>query len=99
MFTGLRTHAAHIDETQIEGTNLTLMKAYMPVDESFGFSESLREMTSGQAFPSCAFDHWQECLGDVADSNGTLAARVRMIRERKGMKKEIPEASQFSDKL
>src|SRR5699024_4204132 len=40
-------------------------KAYLPVMESFGFTEDLRSQTSGQAFPQCVFDHWQVVTGDV----------------------------------
>ncbi len=35
------------------------VKAYLPVMESFGFTEALRSATQGQAFPQCVFDHWE----------------------------------------
>ena len=34
------------------------VKAYLPVNESFGFTADLRSHTQGQAFPQCVFDHW-----------------------------------------
>lgn len=40
------------------------LKAYLPVAESFGFSNDLREATRGQAFPQLVFDHWEELKGD-----------------------------------
>jgi translation elongation factor EF-G len=35
------------------------VKAFLPVNESFGFTADLRSNTGGQAFPQCVFDHWQ----------------------------------------
>jgi elongation factor 2 len=35
------------------------VKAYLPVNESFGFTGELRQATAGQAFPQMVFDHWQ----------------------------------------
>lgn len=41
-----------------------VVKAYLPVNESFGFTADLRSNTGGQAFPQCVFDHWQVFPGD-----------------------------------
>lgn len=38
-------------EEPIQGTPLVLIKAFLPVAESFGFTQYLRSMTSGRAFP------------------------------------------------
>jgi len=40
-----------IGEEPISGTPLVNMKAYLPVGESFGFTQTLRANTSGRAFP------------------------------------------------
>lgn len=40
-----------IGEEPIAGTPLVQMKAYLPVGESFGFTQTLRANTSGRAFP------------------------------------------------
>merc|ERR1712146_189794 len=47
------------------GTPLRQVKAYLPVAESFGFVAALRQQTSGQAFPQCVFDHWDNMPGDA----------------------------------
>lgn len=52
-----------VEEELISGT-LYLIKSYLPVAESFGFNESLRMMTKGQAFDQCVFHHW-----DTIDSS------------------------------
>lgn len=41
---------------------MSVLKAYLPVSESFGFTELLRSMTQGQAFPQCVFDHWETLM-------------------------------------
>ena len=48
-----------IGEEPVVGTPLINMKAYLPVGESFGFTQDLRAATSGRAFPQCVFDHWE----------------------------------------
>lgn len=40
-----------IGEEQRPGTPLFTIKAYLPVNESFGFTTQLRQATGGQAFP------------------------------------------------
>jgi elongation factor 2 len=40
-----------IEEESVPGTPLTLIKAFLPVSESFGFTSALRGLTSGKAFP------------------------------------------------
>jgi elongation factor 2 len=45
-----------------------MIKAYLPVAESFGFTQALRAATSGRAFPQCVFDHWEELGGDPLDA-------------------------------
>merc|ERR1712130_675343 len=44
-----------------------VVKAYLPVNESFGFTADLRSNTGGQAFPQCVFDHWQVMPGNPLD--------------------------------
>merc|ERR1711935_470187 len=61
-------------EEPISGTPLVMIKAYLPVAESFGFTQALRAATSGRAFPQCVFDHWEELGGDPYEA-GTRVAR------------------------
>lgn len=46
------------EEVQIVGTPQNMVKCYIPVAESFGFTAALRGATAGQAFPQCVFSHW-----------------------------------------
>lgn len=45
-----------------------VVRAYLPVNESFGFTADLRSNTGGQAFPQCVFDHWQIFPGDPLEA-------------------------------
>jgi len=86
-------------EEPIFGTQMVVVKAYLPVSESFGFSGHLRSMTSGQAFPQCVFDHWSVMSGDIHDRNTNLGEVVRSVRLRKGLSENIPPLDNFLDRL
>ena len=48
-------------EYMVEGTQMFSVEAFIPVVESFGFSEELRKKTSGLASPQLVFSHWEVC--------------------------------------
>jgi hypothetical protein len=52
---------------QRPGTPMFTVKAYLPVNESFGFNGELRSHTGGQAFPQSVFDHWETMNGCKCD--------------------------------
>merc|ERR1711988_1250492 len=88
------------EENQREGTPLVQAKAYLPVAESFGFVAALRQQTSGQAFPQCVFDHWDDLQMGSYNSAGTkLNELLLAIRKRKNLKVELPALSDYLDKL
>jgi elongation factor 2 len=88
-----------IGEEPISGTPLIIVKAYLPVAESFGFTQHLRAMTSGRAFPQCVFDHWDSINTDPTDPASKSGVLVEVIRKRKGLKPGIPGLENFLDKL
>jgi len=88
-----------ISEEQKVGTPLYVVKAYLPVMESFGFTADLRSHTSGQAFPQCVFDHWQVLQGSVLDASTKAFKIVTDTRKRKGLKENIPTLDNYLDKL
>lgn len=87
------------EEVQVEGTPLVIMKAFLPVAESFGFTAFLREKTGGKAFPNCVFDHWEEISGNALDIEDKLGKIVSTIRKRKGLSEEVPDVKKYMDKL
>merc|ERR1712096_39197 len=88
-----------IGEDPVAGTPLVNMKCYLPVGESFGFTQALRAATSGRAFPQCVFDHWEEMSGDPLEEGSKANVLVESIRKRKGLKVGIPALDNFVDKL
>lgn len=88
-----------ISEEQRPGTPLFTIKAYLPVNESFGFSGDLRQATGGQAFPQLIFDHWATMGGDPTDPASKPGAIVKEKRERTGQKSEVPGYEEYYDKL
>nr|BAG60705.1 unnamed protein product [Homo sapiens] len=87
------------EESQVAGTPMFVVKAYLPVNESFGFTADLRSNTGGQAFPQCVFDHWQILPGDPFDNSSRPSQVVAETRKRKGLKEGIPALDNFLDKL
>ncbi|KAI9608746.1 hypothetical protein H4Q26_004933 [Puccinia striiformis f. sp. tritici PST-130] len=86
-------------EEQRIGTPMYTVKAYLPVNESFGFNGELRQATSGQAFPQMVFDHWELMPGTPLEKGSKLETLVHDIRKRKGLKLEIPALENYYDKL
>merc|ERR1712147_180620 len=79
------------------GTPLTVVKAFLPVAESFGFTAALRSNTGGQAFPQCVFDHWNVLAGNAMERGPSFDV-VMKIRKRKAIG-EIPPLDRYLDKL
>ena len=78
-------------EEQRPGTPLFNVKAYLPVNESFGFSGDLRAATGGQAFPQLVFDHWAILPGgSPLDTTTKPGIIVTEMRKRKGIKEVVP---------
>jgi len=86
-------------EERVQGTPMYMIKAHLPVNESFGFTADLRSQTGGQAFPQCVFDHWAMMQMDPMDSSSKTGEIVRFTRKRKGLKDELPTFDMYYDKL
>jgi len=70
---------------------LTMIMGHIPVAETFGLSADMRSATSGHAFWQSTFDHWEKVPENVAHNV------IKEIRERRGLKPEIPKANEFVD--
>ncbi|CAM6121833.1 unnamed protein product [Calypogeia fissa] len=93
------------------GTPAYIVKAFLPVIESFGFETDLRYHTQGQAFCMCVFDHWSIVPGDPLDKSVVLRplepapvqhlAREFMVktRRRKGMSEDVSINKFFDDPM
>ncbi|KIW02733.1 elongation factor 2 [Verruconis gallopava] len=87
------------EEAQRPGTPLYNIKAYLPVNESFGFVADLRSNTAGQAFPQSVFDHYQVLPGNPTDKTSKAGGIVEAIRIKKGLKPDVPAYTEYYDKL
>jgi len=96
-----RRRGVVFEESQVAGTPMFVVKAHLPVNESFGFTADLRSNTGGQAFPQCVFDHWQEMPGDpLAEGPSNKPYNIVIdTRKRKGLKEGLPDLSNYLDKL
>ena len=88
------------DEGESVAGGVAQMKAFLPVAESFGFSQSLAEATSGAAFSQLMFDHWQVLDGGAFNDPTTrLCKIITTIRTRKNLVPELPPLDRYLDKL
>lgn len=96
----LNRRRGHVfEENQVPGTPMFHVKAYLPVNESFGFTADLRSNTGGQAFPQCVFDHWQVMQGDPLDGVSKAYQICQDTKKRKGLKEGLPDLGNYLDKL
>jgi len=96
----LNRRRGHVfEEAQTPGTPMFVVKAYLPVNESFGFTADLRSNTGGQAFPQCMFDHWQVMPGCPLTEGTKPNQVVEDCKKRKGLKPGPPSLDNYLDKL
>merc|ERR1712002_159423 len=96
----LNRRRGHVfEESQVAGTPMFHVKAYLPVNESFGFTADLRSNTGGQAFPQCVFDHWQVMQGDPLQESTKPHQVCQETKKRKGLKEALPDLANYYDKL
>jgi len=81
------------------GTPLVQIRAFLPVAESFGFTQLLRQKTAGQAFPQMKFDHWEKANGNPFVEGSSCYDSIMKIRTRKGLKVELPEFMDYYDRI
>jgi elongation factor 2 len=87
------------EEMPVDGTPMTNIRAYLPVNESFGFDKALRAATSGKAFPQCSFDHWEVMNGNAFEDGSKVRELVIACRERKQLKADLPSLDTYMDKM
>ncbi|MEM3040564.1 MAG: elongation factor EF-2, partial [Nitrososphaerota archaeon] len=76
----------------INEEDMIIVKAEMPVAESFGLAEELRSSTQGRAFWATQFSRW----APVPES--MQAEVIRQIRERRGLSPTPPRAEDFYER-
>ncbi|XP_070410686.1 elongation factor-like GTPase 1 isoform X2 [Nothobranchius furzeri] len=90
-----------LHEEMKEGTDMFLIKAVLPIAESFGFADEIRKRTSGLASPQLLFSHWEVIssdpywvptteeeylhFGEKADSDNQALKYMNAVRRRKGL--------------
>merc|ERR1712042_17624 len=103
IYSCLNRRRGHIfEENQVAGTPMVYVKAYLPVNESFGFTADLRSQTQGKAFPQCVFDHWQMIPDDPLEESTKPTSSYMIVtetRKRKGLNEGVPPLDKFMDKM
>lgn len=90
-----------LNEEMKEGSDVFIIRAVLPVAESFGFADEIRKRASGLASPQLVFTHWEVIFsdpfwvptteeeylhfGEKADSANQALKYVNAVRKRKGL--------------
>ncbi|KAA3675336.1 116 kDa U5 small nuclear ribonucleoprotein component [Paragonimus westermani] len=112
VYTVLARRRGHVtQDAPISGSPLYVIRAFLPVMDSFGFETDLRTHSQGQAFCLLVFHHWQMVPGDPLDRSiqiqplvpqpATHLAREFMIktRRRKGLNEDVSINKFFDDPM
>ena len=99
VYSALGSKRGKIIDDEYDNETTIVIKAHLPVAESFGFAEYLREETSGRAFPQFAFSHWEVVPSDPYEEGSMANEIVKGIRKRKNLPLEIPVPDTFIDRL
>lgn len=54
-----RRHGKILSADLMEGSGTFMVKAILPVIESYNFAQEIRKQTSGLAYPQLMFSHWE----------------------------------------
>jgi elongation factor 2 len=99
VYSALGNKRGKIISDEYDNESTIIIKAHLPVAESFGFAEYLRDETSGRAMPQFAFSHWETINSDPFEEGSMANELVKQIRARKGLSAEVPQPEAFIDKL
>jgi len=100
VYNTLNSRRGEVDTTEERpGTPLVKVKAFLPVLESFGFTQLLRANTSGTAFPQMIFSHWNSVNGNPLEEGTQAHSIIKAVRARKGLKEALPQFNDYYDKL
>jgi len=76
--------------------------AHLPIAETIGndsFATVLQNKTSGKALATYKFHHWMLVPSDPLEKDSKAQTIMLNIRERKGLKVEVPDLSEYIDRL
>lgn len=54
-----RRHGKVLSADLTQGSGTFLVRAILPVIESYNFAQEIRKQTSGLAYPQLMFSHWE----------------------------------------
>jgi len=78
------------------------VQAYIPIVETIGetpFATVLTQKTSGKAFASYVFDHWDTMPSDPLKEGTKSYELIMRVRKEKGLKVQLPVLTDYLDKL
>lgn len=64
-----RRHGKILSADLMEGSGTFMVRAVLPVIESYNFAQEIRKQTSGLAYPQLMFSHWEVSIRAYNQNN------------------------------
>ena len=90
----IKNRRGYTEDFEIENGCKTI-KAFLPVQASFGLNKDLRENSRGFSTFSLVFDHYEICPGSLEKENSIMAQIVKEVREYKGTTSKLDPDAYF----
>lgn len=68
-----RRHGKILSADLMQGSGTFMVRAVLPVIESYNFAQEIRKQTSGLAYPQLMFSHWEVSI--ISSCSSSFANR------------------------
>ncbi|KAI5174130.1 elongation factor 2 [Pancytospora epiphaga] len=92
----LKARRGYVEDWKNEN-NVSLIKGFLPVSESFGINKRLREVAKGLPTFSLVFSHYARCPGSLEKETSTMSTVVAEVRKHKGITLKLDADNYFDD--
>ncbi|KAI4292075.1 elongation factor 2 [Pancytospora philotis] len=92
----LKAKRGYIEDWSTEN-NVSLIRGFIPVSESFGINKRLREVAKGLPTFSLVFSHYAPCPGSLEKESSTMAQVVDAVRKYKNINLKLDANNYFDD--
>lgn len=86
-----RRHGKILSADLMQGSGTFMVRAILPVIESYNFAQEIRKQTSGLAYPQLMFSHWEVSLLHMHCALKKMRKRSPSRERERKKRKNTPE--------